>query len=56
MHRVGVVLSRVLLLVRLVVMVMMVMVVLVLLMVMMGNSRGINGRVILHEVQIEGVG
>lgn len=48
--------SRVLLLVRLVVMVMMVMVVLVLLMVMMGNSRGINGRVILHEVQIEGVG
>lgn len=57
MHRVGVVLSRMLLLlVRLVVMVMMVMVVLVLLMVMMGDGRRINGRVILHEVQIEGVG
>lgn len=36
-----------LLLVRLVVVVMM---------VMMGDGRRINGRVILHEVQIEGVG
>lgn len=56
MHRVGVILSRVLLLVRWVMMMVVVMVmILVLLMVMMG-SRWIDGRVILHEVQIEGVG
>lgn len=56
MHRVGIVLSRMLLLVRLVMMVVVVVMVVLVLMVMMGDSRWINGRVILHEIQIEGVG